>query len=191
MMTSPYLCLLRAGLSLQMFAIPKAYLSGWSKQASFTEKLGMWCFNLPFVQCSGGGSLSINVSPVVTTPQDPGIQTCLATRPRRSRGFPQVALTKTGTPNVCVTALLQEILVLWSMAEGEGRRRIWHPLGNKKKHGACWLQQDRERAQNGACPLEGKRWHLLRKTKEKELIIKKKSPTSFSKVERECQKSTH
>ena len=75
----------RNSIGHQMCAKPEACPSGWhsrtSKEASFTERLGLCLCLLP-VQCPKGGSLPGTVSPMGIVPWYPGMQGLLATRAR-------------------------------------------------------------------------------------------------------------
>ena len=54
----------------------------------FTGRLGM-CFDILSVQCSGGDNLPRTVSPVVSDPWGPEMQSCV-TRVRHRKGVPSV-----------------------------------------------------------------------------------------------------
>lgn len=62
------------GLCLQTRSLPNL-----DKQIGILENLVV-CFSLLCMQFPGGGSLPRTVSPIVTVPQDPGMQALMASR---------------------------------------------------------------------------------------------------------------
>lgn len=77
----------------------------------FMESLGL-CFSLLSVQYQGSSSWPITVSPFVTVPWDPGIQTFLATRARWSRVAFWVAATESGMADNSKSFSVEEIDIL-------------------------------------------------------------------------------
>lgn len=107
--------------------LKSTYKAG-TNRPSFTERL--WWFSLLFVQCSESGSLLVIVFPIVIVPCTQELKTLWAPEPGGQWTLPRLPPQKL-EHQICKSSTLG-----YTVECGRQRKQTWHPLRNKKTHGA-------------------------------------------------------